>query len=116
MKRFRLLAAAGGLTTVVLFAACGGTPIEGTWTEPIPGMEGRQGFTLSADGSAVSVGMHTLLYDRWERRGDRLILQGRSLGNGQTIVFSDTLTIVRLSADSLVLRRGDGSENRYGRE
>lgn len=117
MKRMRLWCGIGvGTAAVLLFGGCGGAAIEGRWTEPIPGMEGRQGFVLQADGSAASVGMQTLRYDRWERRGDRLILQGRSLGNGQTIRFSDTLTIRTLTADRLVLRRDDGAELSFDRE
>ena len=116
MKRIRFFALVGGLAAAVLLGGCGGAAIEGTWTEPIPGMEGRQGFTLQADGVAASVGMHTLLYDRWVRRGDRLILQGRSLGNGQILRFSDTLTIRSLTADRLVLRRDDGCESTYERQ
>ena len=36
-------------------------------------------------------------------RGDKLILTGESVGNGQTIDFTDTLSVERFSADTLVL-------------
>ena len=80
----------------------------GVWLEPIPGMDGFQGMALSADGTARSVNMATLEYDRWQLFGRQLVLAGKSIGNGQTLEFADTLDIVRVDADSLILGRGDG--------
>lgn len=92
----------------VVFAACAKEKIEGTWVQPVPGMENMtQGFVLTGDGKASSVSMATLQYETWQRDGDRLILTGKSIGNGQTIAFSDTLDIVELTADKLTLKRGD---------
>ena len=66
----------------------------GEWTEPVPGMENMiQGFKLEEGGKASSINMATLKYKTWEQQGDLLILTGESIGNGQTISFSDTLTI-----------------------
>ena len=80
----------------------------GTWTQPVPGMpELRQGFELSADGKATSIGMATLKYERWEQNADTLIISGQSIGNGQTIDFADTLRICQQEADSLVLLKGE---------
>lgn len=106
-----------GLWAAAAFGACSETPkLEGVWTEPVPGMaDARQGIALKADGGAASVGMATLLYERWQRQGDRLILSGRSLGNGVEIAFSDTLEIRELSGDRLTLRRTDGYEVVYER-
>ena len=39
-------------------------------------------------------------------RDDVLLLSGRSLGNGQTIDFTDTLQIKHLTLDSLIVVRG----------
>lgn len=85
--------------------------ILGTWTEPIPGaVEGRQGIRFNEDGTAASVGMATLVFQRWSMPlAKTLVLDGESLGNGQTLAFSDTLTLTKLTADSLVLSRADGS-------
>lgn len=77
--------------------------ITGVWVQPIPGMDGVQGMELKGDGSASSVNMSTLLYRTWMLRGDKLILTGESVGNGQTIDFTDTLSVERFSADTLVL-------------
>lgn len=87
--------------------ACGGVGVEGTWLEPIPGMEGEQGFTLEKGGRASSVNMATLKYESWSMQGDRLILTGQSIGNGQTLQFSDTLRVEKLDGQSMtVSRRG----------
>ena len=80
----------------------------GVWLEPIPGMDGFQGMALSADGTARSVNMATLVYDRWQLIGRQLVLEGKSIGNGQTIEFADTLDVVRVDADSLILARESG--------
>ena len=91
-----------------LALACQGTTdVSGTWLQPVPGLPGmEQGFTLAADGKASSVGMATLQYETWRQEDDRLILTGKSIGNGQTIAFTDTFRIERLTVDSLVLTKG----------
>lgn len=95
--------------SALLMTACGSSEnsIEGTWTEPVPGMENmEQGFTLDKGGKASSINMATLQYEAWKLEGDRLILSGKSVGNHQTLEFSDTLAVERLTADTLVLKRG----------
>jgi len=97
-----------GLAVAVSFVACNRVGIEGKWVEPVPGMEGEvQGVSLERDGRASSINMATLRYDKWEREGDNLILFGESIGNGQTISFIDTLSIEKLTADELVLKKGE---------
>ena len=99
-----------GVLLAGIFGGCrSGADMEGIWLEPVPGMgQQMQGFRLEPGGRALSVGMATLQYEAWERKGDRLILSGKSMGNGQTLPFVDTLDIERLTPDSLVLRRGAG--------
>lgn len=108
----------GCMAAMVTFAACNDTPsVEGAWVEPVPGMEGMtQGVKLEAEGKASSINMATLKYESWSQEGDRLILTGKSIGNGQTIDFADTLTIVSATADSLVLERKDGVKISYGKQ
>lgn len=112
------LFASGALCAAMLLSACTTTsdPVAGTWVEPIPGMPGKvqgfrqvQGFRLEADGSASSVNMATLTTERWKREGDRLILEGKSLGNGQTIEYRDEWTVLE-AGEVLRLRRADGAE------
>ena len=74
----------------------------------------QQGFTLEEGGKASSINMSTLQYEKWERHGDMLILQGTSIGNGLTVNFTDTLTIEKLTKDSLVLKDGE-RRAAYGR-
>jgi hypothetical protein len=82
--------------------------IVGSWIQPIPGQSDQvQGIRLDADGKASSINMQTLQYETWELRGNKLIITGKSIGNHQTIPFSDTLKIEILSTDTLVLKRGN---------
>ena len=68
------------------------------------GMEGQvQGIRLDEGGKASSVNMATLQYESWSQEGSTLVLTGKSIGNALTIEFSDTLTVEKLTADSLVL-------------
>jgi len=95
---------------MILFAGCGNKKIEmvGFWTEPVPGQINMvQGIKLEAEGKASSINMRTLLYEGWEQQGDKIILTGKSVGNGQTIPFSDTLLIEKLYLDTLVLKKGN---------
>ena len=75
--------------------------------QPVPNMsQMEQGFILKEDGKASSVNMATLSYERWEKQNDRLILSGKSIGNHQTVAFSDTFIIEKFTQDSLVLSKG----------
>ena len=79
----------------------------GRWTEPVSGMpDMRQGFELAYDGTATAIGTATLQYEQWSANGDSLFLEGKSIGNGQTISFTDTLIINSFQFDSLVVQRG----------
>ena len=92
-----------GLTIAIAFAACGGKGIEGEWVEPIPGMETQmQGVNLEKGGKASSINMATLQYEK----GNMLILSGKSIGNHETISFTDTLTIEELTENKLTLKKG----------
>lgn len=96
---------------IILFSACSSkidSPV-GKWVEPINGQDGGfQGITLNEDGTASSINMHTLVFEKWQKVGDKLVLSGKSIGNGQTIIFTDTMTIQKLTKDSLLL-----SQNEY---
>ena len=74
----------------------------GEWHEIMPvNKDITQGFVLDKDGQAVSVGMATLKYSGWQLLkekdgGSDIVLIGKSIGNGQTIQFSDTLKLYPL--------------------
>ncbi len=76
----------------------------GNWIEVMPvNLDITEGITLKEGGEAESIGMATLLYSKWKKENDILILWGKSIGNGQTIDFSDTLSIAKITPDSLIL-------------
>lgn len=94
--------------TTVTLAACGGTGIEGNWVESVPGIENQvQGVSLEKGGKASSINMATLQYEKWEKKDGNLILSGKSIGNHQTVSFTDTLVIEKLTAEELILKKGE---------
>lgn len=83
--------------------------ITGKWTQPIPGQEGKvEGFELKKDGVAESINMATLQIEKWSKDSTTLTLTGKSIGNGQTIDFTETYTIAQGDKNSLTLVK-DGS-------
>lgn len=100
------------MLAAMVLTACSGASIEGKWVEPVPGMEEmEQGICLEQGGKASSINMATLKYEAWVRQEDKLLLSGQSIGNGQTIVFTDTMTIEKLTDTELVLKRGEMTIN-----
>lgn len=84
--------------------------LTGTWLEPVPGIENmQQGFCLEKNGKASSVNMATLQYQSWKQDGEKLLLQGVSIGNGTSFEFTDTMNIEKITEDSLILKRGNFS-------
>lgn len=107
MKKNSALKYACALLAATALTACGGPGVEGAWVEPIPGMEDMvQGISLEKGGKASSINMATLQYEKWTKEGDRLYLSGKSIGNGQTIEFTDTFAIASLTEDEMQLKKG----------
>lgn len=106
------------LAALLLLLSCGEKDtLSGQWIQPIPGTENRfQGMMLMKNGEARSINMSTLLYDTWKKDGDKLVLTGKSIGNGQTISFEETYTIKQSAADTLILDNGSGGELVYKRK
>ncbi|WP_297931516.1 lipocalin family protein [uncultured Coprobacter sp.] len=95
------------ILSITILTACNSVNIEGSWVEPIPGIpDMKQGFTLKTKGDASSINMESLLYEKWEHKNNLLILSGTSIGNHQTLSFTDTLIIEKLTQDSLILKKG----------
>ncbi len=91
--------------------------IAGTWLEPNPiNAAETQGVTLEQGGTASSVGMATLLFEKWEFNGSELTLTSKSIGNKQTIEVIDTLVVEKLDADSLILSKAGDVVWRFARE
>lgn len=107
------------LSAALCFMSCGGNTskqlsdkLTGTWVAPVNGMPGlTEGMKLKDNGIAASVNMATLVYEKWETirvdDKDALVLYGKSIGNGQTIEFADTLQIDKLDATTLTVSSGD---------
>lgn len=78
--------------------------LAGCWMEILPqNTFYQQGVCLNSDGTAQSIGMATLQYHDWKQSDNQFIINGESIGNGQSIPFSDTLTIVNLVNDTLTV-------------
>lgn len=108
MTKKTILKCVFGFMTVIAFTACVGNGIEGEWVEPVPGMENQvQGINLEKGGKASSINMATLQYESWEKKDNKLILSGKSIGNHETISFSDTLIVEKLTKEELTLKKGD---------
>lgn len=91
----------------------------GNWIEVMPvNKHIRQGIVLHEDGTAASIGMATLQYESWDflPSDNQIVFSGRSIGNKQTIAFSDTLSVCSLSADTLTLGKGDMYRIQYVRD
>jgi len=89
----------------------------GAWVQPNPiDAEQVQGFYLYVEGEAGSINMSTLVYEHWSVADGVLMLSGKSVGNGQTIDFSETWNIEHLDACELVIRQGDRTEKLSKRE
>jgi hypothetical protein len=85
--------------------------IQGKWIEA-DNLQYIQGFALNKNGTAKEIGTHTLTYSSWTLSENQLFLTGKSIGNGQTIDFTDTLEVLR--ADSiLILKNKWGKEIKY---
>lgn len=100
------------IMAVCSLAACkpkSDASLAGYWVTPIIGQDAfKEGFSLNADGSASSINSATLKITKWSSKGNSLILQGESIGNSQTSVFSDTLEIVKAADGKTTIKSKDG--------
>jgi len=82
----------------------------GSWVEPIPGNESEvQGFTLNEDGSASSINMNTLLYQKWVLKKGQLILTAKSIGNHTSSVDDMVYSIELVGKNILTISNGFAS-------
>ncbi len=58
--------------------------------------------------------MATLRYEAWRYADGQSVLEGLSIGNGQTIRFADTLKVEKLTKDTLMVSEG-GAVRTFGR-
>ncbi len=99
---------------MVLFSCSEDKNIMGDWIQVMPSnLPYIQGVKIQEHGTAESIGMATLIYEKWSKHDNKLILCGKSIGNGQTIDFCDTLKILKLSKDSLITSGGQNYVVKY---
>ncbi|MCW3462535.1 lipocalin family protein [Chitinophaga nivalis] len=91
----------------------------GKWIQPVAGLEKEmQGFQLRKNGTARSINMYTLIYEKWQVTHDTLLLWNHSEGVKDTSAMIDTIIIKELSDTSLVLfpvKAAEGYTERYRR-
>jgi hypothetical protein len=78
----------------------------GKWLRPVPGRDKEtQGFDLRKDGSAHSINMYTLVYEKWALSKDTLLLWNHTEGVHQkdSAATVDTTIIKDLTDTTLVI-------------
>lgn len=77
--------------------------IFGKWIQPVQGIDSiLQGFHLKKNGTASSINMETLKYDKWKLLKDTLMLWSHSEGVAKRSATIDTLLIKTLNDTVLV--------------
>ncbi|MBQ8307562.1 MAG: hypothetical protein IJX56_02015 [Alistipes sp.] len=80
----------------------------GRWIEVGPDAAYGMGIELAPKGNAYSIGMQTLIFRAWQLTPQgEILLSGHSLGNGQSLSFSEEWRIQHLSSESLILAQED---------
>jgi hypothetical protein len=91
----------------------------GKWIQPVPGVDKEmQGFYLKKDGTARSINMYTLVYEKWTLQHDTLLLWNHSEGVADTTTIIDTALIKELTDSTLVLfpvNAAEGYREKYTR-
>ena len=75
----------------------------GTWKRVADGDSMYRGFTLGGNGIAASINNTETQYNAWHRKRDTLWLSGKRFTDTTVLPFTDTMTVKKLSQDSLVL-------------
>jgi ADP-ribosylglycohydrolase len=80
----------------------------GSWVEPNPINENEfQGIEIKENGIAESINMATLIYKKWWKEADKLVLVAESVGNGTTSLDTIKYEIVKLNEKELELKDND---------
>ncbi len=90
----------------------------GSWImpDPIDSMK-VMGVELEVEGAAKSINMATLVYTGWELQGEanKILLKGQSIGNGQTIDFTEVALISKSDEGKMILTI-DGTATVYTKQ
>jgi len=74
----------------------------GSWVEPNPINENElQGIIIKDNGIAESINMATLIYKKWWKDADKLILVAESVGNGTSILDTTRYEVIKLNEKEL---------------
>lgn len=77
----------------------------GSWVEPIPINKNEvQGIKFNTNGTAESINMATLVYKKWWKEADKLVLVSESIGNGSSAIDTLKYEIAILNEKELELR------------
>ncbi len=102
----------------LMFQSCGNkATISGTWIQPKGDYElaEEQGFTLLDDGSVLPINMGYREWYAWKQDGDQIIFLGHYTGPTNPGDFSDTLKVVSVTDEELLLKDLGGYEVKYER-
>lgn len=102
MKRILIISA----FALTLFMMSCSDPMVGSWVMPATNYTKEQGFELKEDGSAEAINMDFMVLTSWEKKGDKLILNGKNTGSALNGEFSDEMNIVEVNKEELVLETG----------
>ncbi|OXA92645.1 hypothetical protein B0A62_14675 [Flavobacterium hydatis] len=81
----------------------------GEWVQPNPiNSKEDQGFSLLENGTAKSINMAILLYEKWWMNNDELFLVAKSIGNHQESVDTLSYKIIKLDKNNLSIKYTDG--------
>lgn len=87
----------------------------GKWTMADPiAPESVMGIEIDVEGAAQSINMATLVYKSWELQEEagKILLKGQSIGNDQTIDFTQTGVIAK-NADGVYTLSIEGTDTVY---
>jgi hypothetical protein len=87
----------------------------GGWVIPISQEPGMQGVQFNRDGSATTINMHTLVYDKWKLKNDTIFLWSVSTGVKEMGIYIDTLVVQRLTDSVLNVIDATGMRMKYTR-
>ncbi len=88
--------------------------LKGSWVKPIADDSKYQwGFTLEDNGAALTINSKRTRYDTWAVDHEQLILNGRTIKDGKSNHFTDTLQIIELNDQSLVLLNEEQKQLKY---
>lgn len=97
-----------GSVWAIMLASCDRASITGTWIDvsSISPFVDSIGFTLNNDNTVSPINSGYYNYQTWEKVDDMLILKGAYTGGSNPRDFIDTMQIVTLKKDSLILQQG----------